>query len=188
MIYFTSDPHFNHANIIKYCKRPFSTVKEMDKALIINWNNTVNPGDTVYVLGDFAFYKTDDDFEYVRAIFNKLNGLKILIEGNHDKRPTLKSLHWQELYRGYYKLKYNKQHIILSHYRFAEWDGCHRGSIHLHGHEHNFQPSKTPYKIFDVGVDACNFVPVSIETILSWANKRKDKSHHDKVEIVYNPL
>lgn len=54
MIYFTSDTHFFHNNIIKACNRPFASVEEMNDGLIKNWNNTVSPKDTIYHLGDCA--------------------------------------------------------------------------------------------------------------------------------------
>ena len=57
MIYFTSDLHFNHANIIMLCNRPFQSVEEMNRVLIENWNNAVNKNDDVYVLGDFIMGK-----------------------------------------------------------------------------------------------------------------------------------
>lgn len=81
MKFFTiADTHFGHANIIKYCNRPFETVEEMDKALIKNWNETVSNEDTVLVLGDFGLGKK----EYIASIVKQLNGKKILIMGNHD--------------------------------------------------------------------------------------------------------
>ena len=52
--YFIADTHFNHKNILKYCNRPFSNVKEMNEKLIENWNNTVKKDDVVYMLGDFC--------------------------------------------------------------------------------------------------------------------------------------
>lgn len=75
-----SDTHFNHENIIKYCNRPFSSVEEMDKALIKNWNETVSNKDTVLHLGDVGL----GNKEYIKEIIGKLNGKKILILGNHD--------------------------------------------------------------------------------------------------------
>ena len=50
--FFIADTHFGHANIIKFAKRPFDDVYEMDEALVANWNETVRPADTVFVLGD----------------------------------------------------------------------------------------------------------------------------------------
>lgn len=79
MRYFTSDWHFSHANVIRYCNRPFTDVHEMNKALTSLWNDTVKPDDTVYFLGDFAMNKN-----LVTVIAPKLNGRKILVPGNHD--------------------------------------------------------------------------------------------------------
>ena len=62
MIYFTADTHFDHANIIRFCNRPFATVGEMNEALIANWNRKVHGNDTVYILGDMFFRTTDSAF------------------------------------------------------------------------------------------------------------------------------
>lgn len=75
-IFFTSDTHFGHANIIKYCGRPYKTARDMDEGLIKNWNDTVRPDDLVYHLGDFSFQSD----QYV----HRLNGKIILVKGNHD--------------------------------------------------------------------------------------------------------
>lgn len=79
-IFVCSDTHFNHANIIKYCNRPYETVEEMDEALVDNWNSVVTNDDTVFFLGDFALGSRD----VVRDFVSKLNGRKILVRGNHD--------------------------------------------------------------------------------------------------------
>lgn len=80
MIYFTSDPHYGHANVIRYCARPFRDVQEMNEALINNWNSVVTQDDTVYVLGDFSL-----GFSEVERYSSRLLGKKFLIPGNHDK-------------------------------------------------------------------------------------------------------
>ena len=84
MIYFTSDLHFGHSNIMKFhpCFRPFSSVEAMDRALIRLWNDRVNPCDTVYNIGDLSFHK---DMQTSISIFSKLNGKHVLVLGNHDE-------------------------------------------------------------------------------------------------------
>ena len=81
MIYFTSDLHFGHSNIMKFhpCFRPFSSVEAMDRALIRLWNDRVNPCDTVYNIGDLSFHK---DMQTSISIFSKLNGKHVLVLGN----------------------------------------------------------------------------------------------------------
>jgi len=78
-VYLTADLHFFHANVIKYCDRPYGSVEEMNQALIDNWNSVVTDDDTVYVLGDFSLA-----FRPVEIFTQRLNGLKYLIAGNHD--------------------------------------------------------------------------------------------------------
>ena len=76
-IFFTSDFHFNHANIIKYAKRPFASVAEMNREMVRRYNSVVSDMDTVYILGDIAFGR-DLDFAA------RLRGRKLLLAGNHD--------------------------------------------------------------------------------------------------------
>lgn len=84
MIWFTSDLHFGHKNIIKYCDRPYASLEAMKRDLIKNWNAKVKFDDVVYVLGDVFFCGTKE----AESIMNQLNGIKILIRGNHDYDPT----------------------------------------------------------------------------------------------------
>ena len=78
-VWFTSDLHFGHKNVINYCNRPWLTVDEMHAGIIKIWNKTVHPKDIVYVLGDFSLNP-----KWSREIIPKLNGHKRLIAGNHD--------------------------------------------------------------------------------------------------------
>jgi calcineurin-like phosphoesterase family protein len=80
-IWYTSDLHLGHANIIKYCDRPFKSADEMNRTIVNNWNSVVKPEDRVFVLGDVALGKINESLEFVR----ELNGQKLLIPGNHDR-------------------------------------------------------------------------------------------------------
>lgn len=55
MVFFTSDLHLGHRNIIQLCNRPFSSIDEMDQRFIEKWNEKVTDADTVYILGDLMF-------------------------------------------------------------------------------------------------------------------------------------
>lgn len=80
MIYFTADTHFGHGNVIQYGHRPFQTAKEMDEALIQNWNRKVSSTDDIYILGDFTLKGP----QQANALLKRLQGHKYLIRENHD--------------------------------------------------------------------------------------------------------
>lgn len=101
-VWFTSDLHFGHENVIKYCNRPYSCSDSMDKSLVSGWNSRVSPGDTVYCVGDFSL-----STKPVELITPSLNGKKVLVLGNHDfphpahqksKKPEARTV-WEEKYR-----------------------------------------------------------------------------------------
>ncbi len=96
MIFVTSDSHFDHCNIIRYCNRPFKNVTDMNDTIIRNWNRVVRPEDTVYHLGDFALTGTSR-YKY---FLDKLNGTIILVTGNHDKSvKRMKELGFSDVYK-----------------------------------------------------------------------------------------
>jgi calcineurin-like phosphoesterase family protein len=165
--YFTSDMHFGHANIIKYCNRPFSSVGEMNEGLVKRHNTIVTPEDTVYYLGDMCFGEFD---------LTRLNGRKVLIIGNHDPL-SLVSKYFKESYH-YLELKgiLPKQRALqLFHYPIESWNGKFHGSIHLHGHSHG-TCDNTGLLRFDVGVDCWDMSPVHIDQILELVPKRKEEA------------
>lgn len=157
MNYFTADTHFNHENIIKYCKRPFDSVEDMNRTIINNWNSIVYSTDIVYHLGDFGFGNVKD-------IFNKLRGVKVLIPGSHDGESNLfMNSPIMELYPGIKDEYGNMRLIVLSHYAMRVWPKSHYASWHLYGHSHGQLP---PYGLsFDVGIDTNNFYPYSLDQI-----------------------
>ena len=170
-VFFTSDTHFSHVNIIKYCNRPFTDVDEHDETLISNWNNVVDKDDIVFHLGDVALGPT----KRVHDILERLNGKIYLCIGNHDWRSIVKQQAWRfEEIHQQYNLRIGKRHVILNHFPFLCYSGSRRGlnsSYQLFGHVHT-----SPYtdkgldysrldilfpSQYDVGVDNNNFTPVS---------------------------
>lgn len=157
-IWFVSDTHFCHKNIIKYCNRPFASVDEMDTALIDNWNKVVKPGDRVYHLGDFGFAPAPK----LVSIFDRLNGQKYLIEGNHDHESVDKSLKWIWI-RDTYDLRFGDKYYFLAHYAHRVWNRSFHGARHLFGHTHGM--AKPWGWSCDVGVDCWEYSPVNIDTL-----------------------
>ena len=126
--YFIADTHFNHENIIKYCNRPFINSKEMNEYIEKKWNSIVTPHDIVYHLGDVGF-GTDEE---LREIIHRLNGIKILIKGNHDNRRGTNR--WKELgFAEVYKKELIVDNLILTH----EPIDVEGGYINIFGHIHN---------------------------------------------------
>lgn len=166
--FFISDTHFCHANIIKYDKRPFSSVDEMNEVLIRNWNKKVKNEDKVYILGDFSFGKETETLN----ILNSLNGQKFLIKGNHDSVVKVDSIKKKFAYiKDYDRINLDGKDIILFHYPIDRWDKAHHGSIHLFGHVHsnlysNHPMTKPNENSYNVGADVNNFEPCTLEEII----------------------
>lgn len=177
-VFFTSDLHFGHDNIIKYCKRPFKDAQEMNEILIKNWNDVVGQDDVVYHLGDFAMGVTNKE-EYAIKMRERLNGNIHHIMGNHDPdhwrtnsskpKPRFQSI------KDFAQIKVEGQTIILFHYGMRTWWHDLKGVWHIYGHSHGQLP---PYgKSCDVGVDAWNFTPVSFKELQKFMSKREIGNH-----------
>lgn len=151
-VYFISDTHFFHKNILKYCERPFKDIDEMSEILIKNWNETIKKEDTVFFLGDLFLGKQDVGKELVK----QLNGNKILIIGNHDRYSITYyiSIGFKEVYK--YPILY-KKFFLLSHepIKFANETSF----LNIHGHIHNNGYRK------DMNINENNYFNVSVENI-----------------------
>lgn len=172
MIWFTSDLHLGHKAAIRMCNRPFEDVNEMNETIIANINNMIKKDDTLYILGDTAHrISKNSGNELIKMIQCKNI---ILIKGNHDKE-------WDETLfkeiRDFKEIQYQKgtekYHISMMHYPMMEWPKSRYGSIHLHGHSHNkkeynLRMKNMGIRRYDVGVDANDFKPVSIEDIVKF--------------------
>ena len=169
-LFFTSDTHFGHRNIIKYCQRPFSCIEEMDDALIANWNRVVGKDDIIFHLGDFAM---GGSAEWSRLL-QKLNGKIYLILGNHDLKTIGAGFSRLEGVAMQMLINVKGQIIYLNHYPFLCYGGAYRNTWQLYGHVHTCHANKgldvprlkmlMPMQ-YDVGVDNNNYRPVSFEQV-----------------------
>lgn len=151
-IFFTSDQHHGHNNVLSFCNRPFTDIAGQDEALTTEWNAIVRPQDRVFVLGDFSFY----DPNKTSAVLSRLNGQKTLIKGNHDSSEALKkTTGWQRVLT-YHEERIEGVKVVMSHFPFLSWNQMHRGSYCLHGHSHgslNVPHELLAARLMDVGVD-----------------------------------
>lgn len=169
-VWFTSDLHFFHKNVIKYCDRPFKDVNEMNEEMVRLWNETVSTSDTVYCLGDLAFCNVKE----VEKLVKRLNGHIHWIWGNHDS--AIKRAHGFVWSGDYKEVKVNGQKFVLSHYPMLSWNGSFRGTIMLHGHCHGSLKDDSTQLRMDVGVDCHDFRPISSDFIVEEMNKRKEEN------------
>ena len=181
--YVTSDLHFGHTNILKFCpeaRARFPDVESMTGMMINEWNKIVMPEDTVYILGDVAFCGAEKATEIMRS----LSGRKILVEGNHDVKllkhePFRKC--FAEIHR-YLEIKYAGTHVVMFHYPIAEFNRMYHGAVHLHGHLHGSKSGLEAFRVRDMGMDATGHIVVSMEDAIKDAMKGVPKSHHNKYE------
>ncbi len=160
--FFTSDTHYGHANIIKYCNRPFSSVQEMNDKLVENINNKVGAMDNLYHLGDFAM----GGHQNVKEFRNRIKCKNIfLIIGNHDNRKVVTEPGLFNRVYDLYEYKGANNSIVLCHYALKVWNKSHHGYYHLYGHSHGTLTDDLECRSFDIGVDCHNFSPLSIKEI-----------------------
>ena len=173
-----SDFHWGHANIMKFCpttRGHYTDITHMNEDMISMWNAKVSVDDLVYILGDVAFCSVSDTVK----ILNRLNGSKILIEGNHD-RKMLKHHSFRNCFKeihNYLETEYNGVKLVMFHFAIFDHNGAGRGSVMLHGHRHG-NPTNLPGKIMDVGFDATGEIVVSMDSVLSKMAKIPHMYHH----------
>lgn len=176
-VYVTSDLHFHHKNILTFNSntRPYQSVEHMNASMISEWNNTVTDEDTVYILGDVGLCSQRKAIDVMEA----LSGNKILIEGNHDNY-FVQNRHFARCFteiHQYLEIKHNKHKICMFHFPILEWNGCHHGSVQLHGHLHGAPSGLERYRVRDVGMDATGKVVSLLDDILADALTGEIKNH-----------
>ena len=201
-IFFTSDTHFGHTNIIRFCNRPFKDAEEMNNTLIDNWNSVVGKNDIVYHLGDFAFGSQT----LWNNMLDRLNGHIHLIIGNHDMK-NLK----QGCIDRFESVSFQKQIYIegkciyLNHFPFLCYAGSYRYENpvwQIFGHVHSQDAfydieSITDQEVkeilgqdanrlqylfptqYDVGVDKNNFTPINYYEVKAKIEEQINKSKNN---------
>lgn len=177
-IFFISDLHVGHANVIRYDGRPFKDTDEMHGELIKRWNSVVGDDDTVYFLGDLSFAASG----LTKWFAYSLKGKIWAIAGNHDSVDKLRSLGRFEGVHEYgteigvkdedslaSRGTQGYQKIVMSHYPILSWNNSHRGSFHLHGHCHGglvrTMPDYYKRKVMDVGCNMIDYTPISYSQV-----------------------
>lgn len=175
----TSDLHFGHTRIRDFCPKTrsrFTDTNHMREDMIAEWNRDVKPEDEVFILGDFAFLPAKDAVE----ILKRLNGSKILVEGNHDRKllndPEFRKC-FKEIHQ-YLRYNHNGQIVIMFHYPIWEWDQMHRGSVHFYGHLHGNPSGLEKYRARDVAFDATGRVVSDMDQMIAEALTGEIRSHH----------
>lgn len=189
-IYFTSDWHIGHANVLVYDQRPFTDLNHMHRVLVNNYNSTVGAEDICFFLGDMGLGKGD----VLRKVVSELQGRKVLILGNHDKGATAIRRIGFEVVLNMAALEIAGQIVTMTHCPLRgvwredtsamkgaapgdNWHGEHKqqrfstedyGQFHLHGHTHKGPKERILNRQWDVGVRANDYRPVSISAVESW--------------------
>lgn len=183
-LWFSSDFHLDHANVIRHCNRPYAHVDEMNEALIQNWNTCVAPEDEGYLLGDMVWKGSPGR---IASLMGRLNGKLHLIVGNHDRKYKRR---YQELGIFEWVTDYEEINvkdpdfpggnmlIILCHYPLASWRNMSHGSWLIHGHTHGNFPDNRSCRRLDVGVDTHSYMPYSLEELKEIMNQRPEKPRY----------
>lgn len=203
-IFFTSDWHVGHRNVISFSNRPFTDIEHMERVLINNFNASVPTNGVTYFLGDMGL----TDWFHLQSVISQLNGTKVLVLGNHDKASTtMYQVGFDVVLHGAW-LQIAGEKVTLSHcplkgvYREntegmhgspegENWHGESRksheiytcsneGQFHLSGHIHSPNSGKSQRTLgrqMDVGVDANSYRPVSHKQVAEWIAlvKRQEK-------------
>ncbi len=191
-LFFTSDIHFFHNNIIEYCNRPWRSAEEMNEGIINNWNSVVGRNSVVFILGDVAMGGRGKA-ERLAKILSRLNGKKYLVPGNHDTYilESPECLKHITVLPPLFEIRIpdpeankKRQRVVMCHYAMKVWNRSHHGTWHLYGHSHHTMPPDYNIKAFDVGLDGpgYDYKPLSYAQVknLMLAHGNNPVDHHNK--------
>lgn len=181
-IFFTSDNHFWHKAIMRFCpdtRLGIQDVDSMNQKMVEIWNSNVSLKDEVFCLGDFSFGSATK----TESILQQLNGRIHLIKGNHDHWINKDTEKYFESIQPYHEMKIDGQFVVMFHYPIAEWNRMHHGAFHLYGHVHG--GLKLHGRAMDVGIDARPQKDMGLwswEEIVEQLKDREIVPHHGKVQ------
>jgi calcineurin-like phosphoesterase family protein len=158
-VWFISDCHFAHANIIKYCSRPFKDAEQMDNAIINNWNLMIKKDDIIYCLGDFCL----GNKEAIQRYVSQLNGRKNLILGNHDRYKPTEYMTFGFEWASRFPILFDN-FMILSHEPVFLNKNC-QPYINVHGHTHDSTPFKESGWALNISCEHTFYAPISYDMI-----------------------
>ncbi len=166
MIFYTSDLHLGHANIIKLCNRPFADVNEMDHVLIANWNSRITNNDTVYIVGDLCFRAAEPE-----NLIAQLKGKKHLILGNHDS-TWLKNVDATKYFKSVERMIVfgnGKCKVTLCHYPMMSFEGDYLiyGHIHNNKNANYWSLLSEMDNALNAGVEVNSYFPVTFEELIA---------------------
>ena len=172
-LFFTSDTHFGHYKICRYCNRPFESRSDMDKSLIDNWNSVVPEDGIVVHCGDFTLIHKEDMDKY-QKLFKKLNGTILLCRGNHDFIPlTTEPVGKLIASVDIAMIEVEGKKIMASHYPMLAYPTDYQVFGHIHtlidGTCHGIDADvnkRLRTTQYDVGVDQNNYTPISYKDLM----------------------
>ena len=189
-IWFTSDCHISHKNVIKHCPGRalagnfnLDDIEAHDNWLIDKWNTTINKKDIVYIIGDFCFANREETIR----LLGKLNGDKHLILGNHDKSSDHLFNYFKSISQ-IKEVKFRKSNfsfleedfdVIMCHYHMINWNRKHYGSVEICGHSHGRLDDynlESPDLRVDVGIDGklANYEFISLEKLYNFFKEKAE--------------
>lgn len=198
-IYFTSDWHVGHENVLKFDQRPFKNLEEMHEELIKRFNHFVPKHGLIYFAGDMGWNHNG----LLKSVIDRLNGTKVLVRGNHDGN-------FNAMYSAGFDVVIDKAQLVIQNsivtITHCPLQGIFRedvsgmsgalpnenwhketkhknkysindfGQFHLHGHIHARKGNGKKVidgRQMDIGVAAWDYRPVRFEEVESWICKYK---------------
>lgn len=165
-IWFTSDLHLCHSNIIKYCNRQYANTYEMNKDILSIIKKYVKEEDILFNLGDIGMASP----KLIMDLVDSLELNQIFVSGNHDKNGLINKLIEKYIVfkdKTILSVNYNSviYKVYLSHKpeEFEYIDDPY--TLFLYGHLHEKEVDNKKWNQLNVGIDRFGR-PISLREII----------------------